>query len=168
VKIAEQAVAQAKRDEQEEVAAAYQRGEEPKLGKEIDKAEAQLDVALRRRSGLSQAIDDAGNALALAINEHRAEWLETLAEVEEEAARVYEESAKAMLAAYGQMRPAHGGRGWLEQFDLDQARVGRVHNFAGGRLDVHGDRGSKYAGTHRPDELIRLALRAAKREVAAS
>jgi hypothetical protein len=31
-------------------------------------------------------------------------------------------------------------------------------------LDVYGDRGSRYAGSHRPEELIRLAARAADRE----
>src|SRR4051794_3206946 len=80
VKVAEQAVETAKRDEQAEVAVAYQRGEEPKLGKGIERAQAQLDAAVRRRSGFQQAVDDAGNALVELVTEHRSEWLGNVAE----------------------------------------------------------------------------------------
>ena len=76
----------------------------------VDVAISRLTTLLR---GLQQAADEAGNKLAKQIDEHRAEWQESLDETRDAAAARYDAAiseARAALAELIRPRPQPGNR----------------------------------------------------------
>jgi|GEM_PF-3936777 len=130
------------------------------------KAQAELDAAEARLPGVMVALDEAGNTLAVSIAEHRSEWLNRLAEVRDEAASEYEAALSAALAAIKRFTPAQGAVQWLEAFQANLARLGRVSQFSGGKVAVRRERWDLDANTTHvdPAQLLELARKATKTE----
>ncbi len=117
---------------------------------------SRLSALLR---GYQQACDEAGNALASQIDQHREEWQEALAEAREAAAARYDAAIADARAALTELIPAQSGIGWVEGFDLGQARTGQYTPFPGGRLRVNG-RGhgiSELRQRYDPRDLLTIA-----------
>lgn len=82
------------------------------------------------------ALDEAGNELAEAVTEHRAEWAETLVAVQEEAVERIRVALAELRAGVVDLGPARAAVGWLRDFDHGKAAVGQQTAFVGGRCDI--------------------------------
>jgi hypothetical protein len=141
----------------------YAAGKTPRdLSKREDAARAKVETLESQLAALSVAVDQAGDALAQAIAEHRDEWAETQAEVEEEAAFSFARKMEEAQAALSELRAARGGIEYLRNFDVKEAIVGRQPQFSGGKIIVEAEGFGPLRGEHRPEDLLTLAAKAAE------
>ncbi len=124
---------------------------------------AKLSELEARRHALAVAVDEAGNALAAAIDADRAEWLDRLAPLEATAADRYAAAIEEAVEAFTALQAARGAAQWLERFDLDHAIVGQVLQFAGGRIRLKSRKGLNLNEDLDPAALLRLAGEASRR-----
>jgi hypothetical protein len=161
---AEQAVTDLKAEKARAIAAATAAGDDvakvqTTYSAKIEKAVAHVAELREQLEGLAVVLDEAGNEWARAAEEHRSEWIDNLSEaavVLEQRYRKALEDARAALRAYAPLRRSVE---WIEAFDANEARVGRVQGFTGGRLTVEHKFTGSMVTTHDPDELLIAAAK---------
>lgn len=153
----ERAIVVGQADDIRAAADAYAAGKTPTDPNKRER-EAREKQTLRKAQllALEQALDEAGNRMAVTIVQYRGEWYSALSEARDAATGHYDTAIREAQAALADLAPIRRAIEWLEQFDAEQARVGRQQQFSGGRLRVEDSRGQE----HDPNELLTLAAEA--------
>lgn len=152
----EEAAQAAKAEGIQAAAAAYADGKEPPNLAAIDQefATRSSEIATDLRV-LDVAVDTVGNELARAVGENAADWIDSLTPIVADAEAEYLGAIDTALAALVRLREARGAVEWLARFDADQARIGAVSQFTGGRIMVRDHKRVE----HDPRGLLELAAR---------
>jgi hypothetical protein len=97
---------------------------------------AKIALTEGQLGALNAAVDEEGNLLAEAIDAARAEWLDQLGALEQDALDRARTALAELGSALGDLGPARGGPAWLQSFDVGAARAGAQRQFAGGSIRV--------------------------------
>ena len=97
---------------------------------------ARVQELEEQAGAVASAVDEVGNDLAHAVAANRDEWLAELAKAEADATSRLVAALADARKALADLAPARGAVQWLQNFDADDATVGRQQAFAGGRLHV--------------------------------
>lgn len=108
----------------------------PDLAAAAAEHDARIAALEAQLPALVIALDEAGNELAVAVAEHRAEWEQTLVAVQEEAVGRIRVALADLRAGVADLGPARAAVGWLADFDHNKAVAGQQNAFVGGRVDV--------------------------------
>jgi hypothetical protein len=111
---------------------------------------------------LAIAVDEIGNELADAIDQHRDEWTAAREHRATEAEQRFLAAIEAVRAAASDLGPARSGIAWLAEFNVEDAKAGREFPFGarpiGVRVEIHD-------GIHdrvTVDRLLEIVARAAE------
>jgi hypothetical protein len=117
-------------------------------------AEAKLEALRSTVPALEQAVDAAGNRLAEEIGKVAKTWAEALEPRRQEAADRYAAGIEQAQEALTAIKRTRGAIAWLNAFNVEEARVGRVRPWhGGGQARIEDHRGREY----NPADLLQLA-----------
>jgi hypothetical protein len=94
--------------------------------------EKNLETLRQDRATMTIALDKAGNELAAAISDHRAEWIETLEDSEAESTQRLSRLLGEVRQACQDIQSVRSGPGWLQDFNETLAIRGAQTQFVPG------------------------------------
>ncbi len=111
----------------------------------------------QEHKALGVALDEVGNELVAEVAAVRPEWIDALEQAEAEVSARYAAALSEATDALRDLTAARAAAGWLRRFKANEARLGLVAGFQGGRAWVEHRTPGPLRGRHDVAELLKIA-----------